>query len=53
MQNRCYKMTEEIKRLLLPILNYYNVNKIGAILEKDSDVKIVQILSDGELIELR
>ena len=46
-------MTEKIELLIHKILNHYRINKIGAILEKDSKIKIVQILSDGEMIELK
>ena len=46
-------MTKKIEQLLQKMLNHYRINKIGAILEKDSKIKIVQILSDGEMIELK
>ena len=53
MLKRCYKMTKKIERLLQKILNQYRINKVGAILEKNSKIKIVQILPDGEMIELK
>mgnify|MGYP006969200483 FL=1 len=46
-------MTKKIERLLQNMLNQYRINKVGAILEKGSNIKIVQILPDGEMIELK